>query len=222
MQGQTSLSFPPEIWWLVCQEFAARRDSGGLFLCARLGKGIARLALPELYAIHDQLSNIMIPDFVTETSICFWRSIIVSGLSKTLFPYCCWIKILKLGSIQSLLEDLARDNLELKARFFSPPLEKLQICRGRRRALHVEAIVMKIANLLTKRIRTSAAQEGKWASPTTLECNNLLGPNWPTANLLKWVSSLSRLTSLSLSDGSMLNEDVARAIRAKCPAFREL
>ncbi|EAQ91118.1 hypothetical protein CHGG_03053 [Chaetomium globosum CBS 148.51] len=217
MERQTGQSFPQEIWWLVSQEFANRRDFGGLFLCARLGKGIARLALPELYAIHDQSPAINAHILDIETSICLWRSIIASSLGRTLFPYCCWIKALKLGNLHSQLEDLARDNPGLKASFFSPPLEKLQIRRGRGRALDLEAIIIEVANLVTECIRTSAAQESKRVALTALEGNYL-----PTANLPKWVSSLSSLTSLSVRDGSVLNSDVARAIRANCPAFRDL
>jgi hypothetical protein len=217
MDDRTHLSFPQEIWWLIAQVFASRRDFGGLFLCARLGKGIARLALPELYAIHDQSPAINAHILDMETSICLWRSIIASSLGKTLFPYCCWIKALKLGNLHSQLEDLARDNPGLKAQFFRPPLEKLQIWRGRGRALDLDAIIVEVANLVTECIRTSADQEAKRVGITTLE-----GFYLPTANLPTWVSSLSSLTSLVVRDGSVLNADVARAIRANCPAFREV
>jgi hypothetical protein len=217
MGGQTSLSFPHEIWWLVSQEFATRRDFGGLFLCARLGKSLAALALPELYAIHHQSPAINAHIYGIENSVCLWRSIIASSLGKTLFPYCCWIKALKLGNLYSQLEDLARDNPGPKAQFFSPPLEKLQIWRGRGRALNLEAIVVEVANLVTERIRTSASQEDKRVGITSLE-----GFYLPTSNLPRWVSSLSSLTSLSVRDGSVLNSDVAGALRANCPAFREV
>jgi hypothetical protein len=152
-----------------------------------------------------------------ETSICLWRSIIASSLGKTLFPYCCWIKALKLGNLHSQLEDLARDNPGLKAQFFSPPLEELQIRRGRGRALNLEAIIVEVASMVTQCIRTAADQEDKRVGLTTLE-----GYYLPTANLPTWVSSLSNLTSLAVRDGSVLNSDVARAIRANCPAFREV
>jgi hypothetical protein len=217
MDGRTSLSFPHEIWWLVAQELASRRDFGGLFLCARLGKSMARLALPELYAIHDLSPAINAHILHIETSVCLWRSIIASSLGKTLFPYCCWIKALRLGNLYTQLEDLARDNPKLKARFFSPPLDRLQIRRGRGRALDLEAIIVEVANMVTDCIRTSADQEDKRVGITTLE-----GFYLPTANLPNWVSSLSRLVSLSVRDGSVLNSDVACALRANCPAFREV
>jgi hypothetical protein len=217
MGDQIGLSFPQEIWWLVAQEFASRRDFGGLYLCACLGRNMAALALPELYAIHHQSPAINAHILDIETSVCLWRSIIASSLGKTLFPYCTWIKALKLGNLYSQLEDLARDNPGLKAQFFRPPLEKLQIWRGRGRALNLEAIIVEVANLVTDCIRTSANQEDKRVGITTLE-----GFYLPTANLPKWVSGLSNLTSLSVRDGSVLNSDVACALRANCPVFREV
>jgi len=217
MSRQTSNSFPQEIWWLVSQELANRHDFDGLFLCARSSKGMASLALPELYAIHDESPAIDAHALDIERSISLWRSIIVSSLGKTLFPYCCWIKALRLGRLYSQLEDISRDNPGLKAQFFSPPLEKLQIRRGRGKAFDIDAIIIEVACMVTDCIRTSADQQDKRVGLSTLE-----GYHLPTANLRTWVSGLSSLTSLSVRDGSVLTRDVARAIRANCPAFREL
>lgn len=217
MDDRSAIRFPQEIWWLIAQQLGRRRDFGGLFLCARLGRGMARLALPELYAIHDQSPAISAHILDIETSVCLWRSLIASSLGKTLFPYCCWIKSLRLGNLHSQLEDLARDNARLKAQFFSPPLEKLQIRRGRGRALNLEAIIVEVAAMVTERIRSSADQEHTRMGITTLE-----GYYLPTANLPGWVSSLYSLTSLVVRDGSVLNADVGLAIRESCPAFRDV
>ncbi|KAK4106363.1 hypothetical protein N658DRAFT_482253 [Parathielavia hyrcaniae] len=217
MDDRGRLSFPQEIWWLIAQELARRRDFDGLFSCARLCRGIARLALPELYAIHDQSPAINAHILDMETSIWLWRSIIASSLGETLFPYCCWIKALKLGNLFSQLEDLARDNPTLRAQFFSPPLEALHIRRGRGRVLDIDAIIVAVASLVTDCIRTSADKEEKRVGITTLE-----GYHLPTANLPTWLSSLSNLTTLAVRDGSVLNSDVARALRQHCPAFREV
>lgn len=217
MDGRTGLVLPQEIWWLVAHQLAARRDFGGLFVCARLSHGMARLFLPLLYSIHDQSPAINAHILDIESSVCLWRSIIASSLGETLYPYCCWIKALKLGNLYSHLEDLARDNAGLRAQFFSPPLDKLQIRRGRGRALNLDAIVVEVANMVTKCIRTAADHEDKRVGLTSLE-----GFYLPTANLPSWVSSLSRLSSLVVRDGSVLTGDVARAIRANCPAFREV
>ncbi|KAL2169740.1 hypothetical protein VTG60DRAFT_5636 [Thermothelomyces hinnuleus] len=211
------MSFPREIWWLIAKELANRLDFDGLFLCARLSRGMARLALPELYAIHDQLPAIDAHVLDIERFIGLWRSIIISSLGKTLFPYCCWIKVLRLGTLDSQLEDLAHDTSGLRDLFFSPPLENLQIRRCSDRVLDIRATILEVARMITDCIRTSAEQQGKLVGLTALE-----GYHLPAANLRTLVLGLSSLTSLFIRDGYVLTSDVARAIRANCPAFREL
>ncbi|KAL2181513.1 uncharacterized protein P884DRAFT_281739 [Thermothelomyces heterothallicus CBS 202.75] len=199
MSGRASMSFPREIWWLIAKELANRLDFDGLFLCARLSRGMARLALPELYAIHDQSPTIDPHVLDIERFIGLWRSIITSSLGKTLFPYCCWIKVLRLGTLDSQLEDLAHDTSGLRDLFFSPPLESLQIRRCSDGVLDIRAIILELVGL------------------TALEGYHLLA-----ANLRTLVLGLSSLTSLFIRDGYVHISDVARAIRANCPAFREL
>ncbi|KAK3322243.1 hypothetical protein B0H66DRAFT_638709 [Apodospora peruviana] len=211
-------ALPQEIWWLVAQELSNRLDFSGLFLCACINRGLASLALPLLYSIHESspASNAHILDI--GTSVGLWRSIISSSLGETLFPYCHWVKTLRLGDLYSLLEDLGRDSVaDLRAHFFSPPLQKLRILSGRRRGLNLDAIVIEVANKVTECIRTAADQQEKAVGLTSLE-----GPHLPSANLPGWVTRLSRLTSLTVRDGSVLNSQVAQAIRENCPAFKEV
>ncbi|KAL2017145.1 hypothetical protein VTK56DRAFT_2567 [Thermocarpiscus australiensis] len=212
-------TFPQEIWWLVGQELMNRRDFGGLYLLARLSRGMARVALPLLYSIHDQSPAMNAHILGIETSVCLWRSIIASSLGATLYPYCCWIKALKLGYLYAHLEDLIRDNADrdLRTQFFSPPLHVLQIRRGRGRVLNLDAIIIEVANLVTECIHATAGQEDKQVGLTSLE-----GLYLPSASLQNWVTKLPRLTSLMVRDGSVLTSDVACAIRAHCPAFKEL
>ncbi|KAK0736853.1 hypothetical protein B0T21DRAFT_286587 [Apiosordaria backusii] len=208
--------FPQEIWWMVAQELATICDFGTLFTCARLSQGLANLALPQLYGIHDQSPAINAHILDVETSVCLWRSIIASSLGKTRYPYCCWIKSLKLGNLHSHLEDLSRTNPGLKARFFKAPLQKFMI-KLRGQQLNLDGIVIEVANSLTSYIRTAADQADKRVALTTLE-----GWHLPTAHLASWVSNLSCLTCLVVRDGSVLTADVARALRANCPSFKDL
>ncbi|KAK4146153.1 uncharacterized protein C8A04DRAFT_9985 [Dichotomopilus funicola] len=217
MGSQSGPVFPQEIWWLVSLEVAARRDFGSLFLLARLSKGMARLALPELYAIHDMSPAINAHILNVETSICLWRSIIISSLGTTMFPYCCWIKALLLGGLHSQLEDLSRDNPALKASFFRPPLEKLEVYTISEKFLDADKIVVEVAHMVTSYIRASAARENKETALAVLE-----GQNLPQTLLPGWVSGLSNLTTLSVRDGATLNADISRAIRKHCPAFKHV
>ncbi|KAK4456474.1 hypothetical protein QBC42DRAFT_190927 [Cladorrhinum samala] len=215
--------FPLDIWWLITQELASQHDFGGLFLCARLSRDVANLALPLLYGIHEQ-STAIHGDIDDETpfeiSVGLWRSIIASSLGKTLYPYCCWIRALKLGNLDSHLVDLERgNNAALKAKFFSPPLDEFQIKLGktRKQQLDRKAVIIKVSDSITSYIQSAAQEQGKHVTLATLE-----GYHLPTASLQGWVSKLSRLSSLVVQDGSVLTSDVARVIREKCPNFKEV
>jgi hypothetical protein len=98
----------------------------GLFRFALVSKGTARSALPLLYAIASKDSGRI------KAFLSLWRSIIASSLGATLFPYCCWLKSLKLNILHRNLERLARDRDSTisRAQFFAPPLEKLEIVLG--------------------------------------------------------------------------------------------
>lgn len=43
------MALPQEIWWLVSQEFTARRDFLSLFSLAQVNRSMANMALPLLY-----------------------------------------------------------------------------------------------------------------------------------------------------------------------------
>ncbi|KAK4174010.1 hypothetical protein QBC36DRAFT_334604 [Triangularia setosa] len=209
-------AFPQEIWWLVAQELARDFDFGTLYTCARVSQGLASVAMPLLYSIHDQSPVIDAHVVGLETSVCLWRSIIASSLGHTRYPYCCWIKSLKLGNLHSILDDLSRNNSALKAQFFQGPMQGFMIMlRGQQ--LNLDSIVLEVANSITSYIRTAADQAGKPVALTTLE-----GHYFPTASLVNWISALSCLISLVIRDGSVLTADVARALQANCPSFKHI
>ncbi|KAM7223712.1 hypothetical protein V8F06_000728 [Rhypophila decipiens] len=219
---------PQEIWLLVAQEFSSRLDFSSLFRWACVSRGMANLALPLLYSIHESspASNAHILEI--ETSVCLWRSIISSSLpvGQTLFPYCHWIKTLRLGNLYSLLEDFGREGINenvrrLRAQFFGSPLQRFDISyrltRGRGRRLDLDAVVVQVGDEIIDCIKTAAREQDKAVCLLSLE-----GPTLPTENLTTWVTSLSRLTSLRVHAGTVLNDTLARAIRANCPAFNEV
>lgn len=228
-------ALPQEIWWLVAQELSSRQDFPSLFLCACVSRSLATLALPLLYSIHESSPASNTHIFDVESSVCLWRSIISSSLGKTLFPYCLWIKTLRLGNLHSLLDDFGREGRvesvrRLRARFFDPPLQDFDIrdgtassitTRGRgrpgNRRLDLDAVVVQVGERIIDCIKTAADQQDKAAGLLSLE-----GPTLPTESLTGWVTRLSRLTSLRVYDGSVLDSDLARAIRENCPAFNDV
>jgi len=193
---------PPEIWLQVMQQLASQRDFASLFRCARVSRSMANFSLPLLYSVHE-LANV-------DISVVLWRSVIASALGKTLFPYCTWIKVLKLSNLMSLLEDISQQKAVLRGPFFSPPLQNLK-------GMNRDAIIIQVADLITQRIEDAAKDADKATQLTSLE-----GPHLPSAYLSTFVSRLSRLTSLAVRDGSVLTIDVGQAIRKNCPAFKEL
>lgn len=206
---------PQEIWWEVIQVLTSQSDFGSLFLCAQVSQGLAICALPALYSIHELTPAGVIQILNLEPSVVLWRSIIASALGKTLYPYCTWIKTLKLSSLFTLLEDIARGKGELRNLFFKHPLHNLQILKGK--SLDFNAIIIEVANQVTQSIHAAAEDENKFVGLASLE-----GPHLPSHSLSTWVSRLSRLTSLAVRDGFVLNGKVAQAIRENCPLFKEV
>jgi len=140
-----------------------------------------------------------------------WRSLFASACGTTYLPYCTFIKTLSLSELSNILDDIPRYPHQYKLYFqdvfFAPSLQDLTIRRG----LAVDfsdATIVSATDRIFDKLRTAARDENKDIGITSLE-----GPYLPTANLVNWVSVLSRLESLSVRDGSVLNRDVGLAIR---------
>ncbi|KAK4232082.1 hypothetical protein QBC38DRAFT_353328 [Podospora fimiseda] len=222
------IRLPPEIWLVIVDVFAARHDLESLFRCALVSRAMANAALPKLYGIHEYSGaisgdNLFLSDEkALKISVDLWRSIIASSIDgKTLRPYCRWIKTLKLGNLESCLEDLEKTiNAALKTKFFSAPLEEFFIKRGRTRRHTVvdrKAVVVKVSDSITTYIHKAATRENMDVQLTTLE-----GYQLPAASIKSWVPKLNLLASLVLVDGSVLNSSIAQVIREHCPNFKDL
>ncbi|KAK0674335.1 hypothetical protein QBC41DRAFT_309911 [Cercophora samala] len=208
--------FPRDIWLMVAEELAADCDFDTLYTCGRVDRNLAQLALPLLYSIHDQSPVIDAHVVGLEASVCLWRSIIASSLNETRYPYCCWIKSLKLGHLHFILDGLSRKNAVLKARFFQDPLQRFMInIRGQQ--LNLDRVVLEVVDSITRYIKSAAEQADKRVLLTTLE-----GHYFPPDCLVNWISSLPSLTSLVVRDGLVLTADVAKALHENCPSFKHL
>lgn len=151
-----------------------------------------------------------------------WRSIILSSIGVTAYPYCLWLKSLVLGDLENLLRDVAT-SAELRPEFFEGPMQHFEISSGSTKTrfgkpvLEWQRIVEKVAEAITKYAKDASDKEDKVLQLTSLE-----GANLPTSLLSVWTSRLPTLTTLKLRDGSVLTEEVGIAIRDHCPAFRDL
>lgn len=157
-----------------------------------------------------------------------WKSIILSSLGRTLFPYCLYIRSLDLGNLQELLEDQIFRDQEQKS-FFSDdlvdflhtrdtPVKRQRTRKAAIKRIDIARILPQVGDSIAKFVSESAKEIGG-----TAELEELQGDASLPMNMLPtWVSRFSRLKSLKLWDGSILNGDVARAINTNCPNFSVL
>lgn len=176
------------------------------------------------YSIHD--SSSVASDDVGTTDpgrwAGMWRSIIVSSLGVTAYPYCLWIRSLGLSDLEQLLQGIARDR-RWRTLFFKGPMETFEIISGStktrqgRPILEWQKIIERVGNTITQFAQEAAEKQNKSVQLVSLE-----GANLPTDLLSVWVSRLSTLTTLSIRDGSVLTAEVAGSIKRNCPFFKDL
>lgn len=169
-----------------------------------------------------------------------WRSIILSSVEKTMYPYALYIKSLSLGNLESFLEDIA-PHLDQRAEFFEGEMQPFDAARGglpsssdrqlrsassqrggggrggRFPFLDKTAIVNRVGESVTSFAKAASDRAGRRMQLTSLEGHHLR-----QADLSRWLPRLATLRSLRLRDGSVLGADVGRAIAASCPAFSDL
>ncbi|KAI0015448.1 hypothetical protein F4780DRAFT_764058 [Xylariomycetidae sp. FL0641] len=218
-----SAALPQDVMLLLCQELAARRDFATLFSCSQLSTRIASIALEQLYGIRDVQDSF--PEGRLQTAQ-LWRSIILSSIGETAFPYCAFVRSLSLGHLEECLEDIRSDK-ETRDFFFQGSMQHFLVERERtgkavktRRAvmiLDIMKTMVKCADSITKYIKELADKSG-----TAVALAHLEGYYIPHEYLTEWIPRLGTLTSLRLRDGSVLNVDIASAIAASCPRFSDL
>ncbi|KAJ9151851.1 RNI-like protein [Pleurostoma richardsiae] len=222
----SSMQLPQDVWWLICQELSARQDFNCLLNYALVNKTMASHALPLLYSIQETSRASMGDASVDDKAKLahLWRTIILSSIGDTAYPYCLWLKTLKLGDLHQLINDMAQNVYgSLRPSFFSGPMQRFEILsrtsKTRRGVpvLELQTIVEKVGDKITEFVRDAADQQNKSVSLTNLE-----GQFIPTTYLTLWASRLSTLTSLRLQDGSVLTAEVGEAIRDNCRYFKEL
>lgn len=220
-------ALPIDIWLLVCQELTARQDFTSLFNFALASRTMASLALPNLYSIHELASTSTDASIIGKKRLAtLWRCIILSSIGKTLFPYCLWIRNLKLGDLQELLSDIA-PNPSLRKDFFAGSMSSFEVLqrtsglnvttRQNRPWLDFQEISYKVGDTITLFVKEAADRDNKAVGLSHLE-----GQYIPMDILPVWTSRLATLTTLHIQDGSVIGEHVAQSIRDNCPRFKEL
>ncbi|KAI1410551.1 hypothetical protein F5Y13DRAFT_202031 [Hypoxylon sp. FL1857] len=205
MDGPVAL--PQEILLLLCQELAARCDFGTLFSCSLVSRRVASIACEQMYSIQElsPASTSLRPSDRCE----LWRSIILSSIGKTAFPYCTYLRTMSLGNLEECLYH--------ERRFFKDELQQFWVQLPMRQSLDIPATVIKCADSIIAYIKRYADDAEKSVALAHLE-----GLYIPHDVLPTWITRLGLLTSLRIQDGSVLGAEAARAISECCPNFTDL
>jgi hypothetical protein len=149
-----------------------------------------------------------------------WRSIILSSLGDTAYPYCLYIRALDLTNLKDLFDDLVfKRNFEKG--FFEGSMHVLKESQGattRRTKLNTSSVatVDMVGELITKYVGDSAERNGGTAALEELS------GEIQKDSLHRWIRRLPRLKVLSLWNAIILNAVVADAIKDCCPDFNSL
>lgn len=149
------------------------------------------------------------------------RSIILSSIGKTSYPYCLYIRSLDLSNLEELLDDnIFRDNIA--ERFFA---DEMEVFRKRPADMYTlrsspkvdkAAILNLVGDSISRFVGESAIAHG--GSVAVEEISGTI----EKSALSRWVADLSRLKYIRLWDGGVLDSNVADIIAARCLAFDSL
>ena len=136
---------------------------------------------------------------------CLWRTMVLSSMGKTLYPYCRYIRTLNLNDLEELLKDSRFKPLSLN--FFAGELAQFnsqrKVTRGR--LLDEIATLNKVGEVVTQQTPMLEELSGHIASGA----------------LVRWIPRLPRLRNLNIWHGEAL-EGTGKLIREHCPSFNTL
>lgn len=155
-----------------------------------------------------------------------WRSILLSSIELTAYPYCTYIRSLPLGNYGSLLEDIwnnkavklldtwdglgrflaLRGNVKLKKPLKTQPMPLFDFQQS----------MIESGEAVTECIKKNADQTETSVALVHLEASMV-----PAEILPSWLCRLPSLQSLQLQDGSALTPQAGSAIAEWCLKFSE-
>ncbi|KLU89155.1 hypothetical protein MAPG_08129, partial [Magnaporthiopsis poae ATCC 64411] len=176
---------PLDIWYLVCQELA---DSGpefdALFNLALTSRALAGVALPALWGVQ-HAAWIYRPDLSNAGNVCLWRSLALSSLGKSAFPYASWIRVIELGGLRGMLEEIGR-TAHMREAFFGGDMDVFHprhmtgqtvVTRSGGRAnlspAQMDMITIRIGESITSSVRDGADRSNKIVAVAELESYQL-------------------------------------------------
>ncbi|KAI9052243.1 hypothetical protein LZ554_003600 [Drepanopeziza brunnea f. sp. 'monogermtubi'] len=239
------IQLPADVLYLVCEELSKLADFNTLFHCALAGKALGKPALLWMYRIHNQSTIISSEgndaDLTRNATFegrldaqkitlskwaLLWKSIIRSSLGSTTtaYPYCLYIRSLDLRNLAELLEELPFRSAQNA--FFSDDMKrflrqvpitfKMRDSKGSHKRLDIPMILELVGESITSYVSHSASM-----NHATVALEDISG-NIGTMALAAWTARLSKLKSMTLWDGAVLDQSVAEAISANCFDFDDL
>jgi hypothetical protein len=154
-------------------------------------------------------------DLTVQRWSILWRTIIMSALGGTIYPYCKHLRMLDLRDLGYLLEEDKFRQGKIVKNFFSGPLERFNLTmeapvrqgsRNRPKRLDIRRIVVAVGDVMTE-------QSPLLEALTEPTLDGLL-----SSALLSWAPRLSHLRRLDLWDGSALADvTVCTLLHSHCP-----
>ena len=83
--------------------------------------------------------------------------------------------------------------------------------------LEIPVVLELVGESITDFVKVAATEEN-----TTVALDDIAPGDISSAVLTRWIGRLSRLKSMTLWEGVVLNGDVANAINSHCPSFNDL
>ncbi|KAK4541173.1 hypothetical protein LTR36_008247 [Oleoguttula mirabilis] len=241
MASDDGVLLPADLFHLVTAELAAkalqaesqeaaRPEFAALYNCVLSSKYLASAgALSALYRIslHEKSpvksggseNNSFADQYLTvmKWSI-LWRTIILSALGKTLYPYCRHLRELDLRDLSNLIDrlDETRFRAKVTKQFFAGDLARFHFVgappgKGRAARLDSKKILLAVGDEITKH---APLLEGL-SEPTS---SDVLISALPA-----WTPRLAHLRSLQFWDGKLLaDETIRNLLHAHCPRLHAL
>ena len=208
---------PDDVIHLICVQLWHMREFNTLFSCALASKALFEGAIPNLYRysvtpLTDRDQSTLTDDRLLRKWANLWRTLILSSLGKTKYPYCRYLRILDFGDLKDLLEDPGFHRKSLVKEFFAGDLEHLLEERERKtrssvmiKRINTEAVIDKIGDVLT---------------PHTPVVEELAG-DLSNSSVLRWIPKLRNLAKLRFMNGGAI-AGAGQILKKSCPNFKDL
>ncbi|KAF4553688.1 Hypothetical protein D9617_6g094190 [Elsinoe fawcettii] len=225
-------ALPNDLLHLICVELAEQLDFSTLYRCAISSSTLARSgAVLNLYRKCNQApicgggsetttATIAEQEGTVQRWSIMWRSIILSTLNKTVYPYAQYLRVLDLRDLYNLLDD-DKFRGKILNYFFSGDLKYLHMMMDtpvsrkgpRRPRLNIQSIVLSIADSITK----EAIKLEELTEPVAVGVDLL--PN----GLKQMSPRLGYLQVIQLSDGKTLADySLQDLLISSCPLLNRV